>query len=245
MEREAYDEMRAIEDHHWWFLGKRRMLRPHLRSALTEPGAIVVEIGCGTGANLALLERDFARARPLGLDRDPHALELCRGRALGAGLVLADGSRLPFRARSVDCLVALDFIEHVDDDRALIREFARVLRAGGVLIASVPAYPALWSKHDEFLHHKRRYRTGELEAKFVEAGFNIRRQNGFNFLLLPLIALVRTIRRKSASAPSTDFFELPRPVNAALAGLFVLEDWLVRAVGVPFGTSFFVRAEKP
>ncbi len=243
MERAAYDEMRALEDHHWWFRGKRRMARPLLRSALGNGAGIAVEVGCGTGANLALLGREFERVRALGLDRDPRALELCGERGLRARLARADGAALPLRDASVDCLIALDFIEHVADDRALLFEFARVLRPGGALVASVPAYPSLWSAHDEYLHHKRRYATGELEAKLEGAGFRVRRRNGFNFLLLPLVALVRRLRR--GSAPGTDFFELPGPLNSALAGLFVVEDWLVRALRVPFGLSFLVRAEKP
>jgi SAM-dependent methyltransferase len=243
MERAAYDEMRALEDHYWWFRGKRRMVRPHLSSALSNGSRTVVEVGCGTGANLALLRREFAHARVLGVDRDPHALRLCRERDLAVPLARADGSRLPLRSHGVDCLVALDFIEHVEDDRSLIREFARVLRPGGSLVASVPAYPSLWSAHDEFLHHKRRYRTGELEAKLVEAGFRIERRNGFNFLLLPLVALVRRLRRGAPAG--TDFFQLPRPLNSALAGLFVIEDWLTRTLNVTCGSSFLVRAVKP
>lgn len=248
MESAAYDEMRALEDYHWWFRGKRRMVRPHLRSALSAvraaPGsATVVEIGCGTGANLALLAREFDDVRLLGLDLDPRALGMCRGRELGVQLARADGSRLPLRSRSADCLVALDFIEHVEDDRGLIREFARVLRPGGSLVASVPAYPSLWSAHDEFLHHKRRYRTNELEQKLVEAGFRIERRNGFNFLLLPLVALVRRIRRGAPAG--TDFFELPRAVNSALAGLFVVEEWMARTLNVSCGSSFLVRAVRP
>jgi SAM-dependent methyltransferase len=254
MERAAYDEMRALEDHHWWFRGKRRMLAPLIRRA-TARGGRLVDVGCGTGGNLAFVERRFPAVARLGLDFDAGALAYTRGRGAARGLVgliRGDGTRLPFRDGSVDCVLALDIIEHFDDDAALIAEFRRVLAPGGELVASVPAYPWLWSPHDEFLHHRRRYRTGELQARLRAAGLEIREAHGFNFLLLPAVALVRLVKGRRAAAGSgkagpkgTDFFELPGPLNATLAGLFAVEDALTRLVPVPFGVSLLVRARRP
>jgi SAM-dependent methyltransferase len=162
---------------------------------------------------------------------------------------------LPLAAGSADCVVALDFIEHVDDDLALLREFRRVLRPGGAVVASVPAYPSLWSPHDEFLHHKRRYRTGELEARLVEAGFELEERHGFNFVLLPVVAAVRAVRRSSARGAvderggGTDFFRLPRAleacVNALMAAVFAVESVAVRLLPIRFGVSLMVRARRP
>jgi SAM-dependent methyltransferase len=245
--------MRALEDHHWWFRGKRRMLAPLIRRA-TAGGGLLVDVGCGTGGNLAFVERRFPGVTRLGLDFDSGALAYTRGRngARGplAGLVQGDGTRLPFRDGSVDCLLALDIIEHFDDDAALVREFHRVLRPGGEIVASVPAYPWLWSPHDEFLHHRRRYRQGELQARLRAAGFEIREAHGFNFLLLPAIAVVRLFKgrraaREESSAKGTDFFELPGPLNAALTGLFAVEDAITRVLPVPCGVSLLVRARRP
>ncbi len=246
MERAAYDEMRALEDHHWWFRGKRRMVTPLIARAVAGGAECkLLDVGCGTGGNLAHVEGSFPGVRTFGLDFDGGALAYCRDRELGARLLRGDGTRLPLRTASLGCVLALDIIEHFDDDDGLIAEFHRVLRPGGELVASVPAYPSLWSPHDDFLHHKRRYRTGELQAKLAAAGFEIVRSHGFNFLLLPAIALVRFLKGRGKAKEGTDFFELPRPLNAALAGLFAVEDWITRVVRVPFGVSLLVRARKP
>ena len=253
MERAAYDEMRRLEDHHWWFRGKRRMVTPLLSRALEgRSRPLVMDVGCGTGANLSHVEGRFPGAHTVGLDFDAGALTYCRARPVGKGLLRGDGTRLPLRDASVDCITALDIIEHFDDDGALVREFLRALKPGGELVASVPAYPSLWSPHDEFLHHRRRYRSGELQAKLRAAGFEVIASHGFNFFLLPPIALVRWIKSRRRARPSaagseaqTDFFELPRPFNALLAGLFWVEERVTRLVPVPFGVSLLVRARKP
>ena len=256
MERGAYDEMRRLEDHHWWFRGKRRMLTPLIsaavagRPAQADSGLQLMDVGCGTGAILTHVERRFPDVATVGLDFDDGALDYCRGRRLGARLMRGDGTRLPLRDGSLDCITALDIIEHFDDDEAVIAELFRTLKPGGELVASVPAYPWLWSPHDDFLHHKRRYRTGELQAKLRAAGFEIASSHGFNFLLLPPIALVRWVKGRRADSAgaqeaSTDFFELPRPLNAMLAGLFWIEETITRVLPVPFGVSLLVRARKP
>lgn len=254
MEARAYDEMRSLEDRHWWFRGRRRVLAPLLRASLQACGArVALEVGCGTGGNLAHFAARFPATRFVGADFDAGAVAYCAQRGLAGSIVRADGTRLPLRDASVDCVLAIDIIEHFEDDRALLAELRRVLRPGGELVVNVPHHPWLWSPHDAVLHHKRRYARGELQAKLCEAGFRIEREHGFNFLLLPPIALVRLARARGARAAaahgaarpaSTDFFELPAPLNAALAGLFALESALVRALPIREGVSLMLRAAR-
>jgi SAM-dependent methyltransferase len=241
----AYDEMRALEDHHWWFRGKRTVLGPVIRAAAAAaPPGPVVDLGCGTGGNLRHIgELGLGRAA-IGVDADPRALFHCAGRGL-TRIVRAEG-RLPFADGSIALVTAFDVLEHVEDDFALLREIRRVLAPGGALVASVPAYPWLWSRHDVVLGHVRRYRTGELQRRIAEAGFEVERSHGFNFLLLPLIALVRFgARRRAGDDAGTDFFEAPKPLNAALSALFAVERALLAVVPVPFGVSFVVRSRAP
>ncbi|MEX1025442.1 MAG: class I SAM-dependent methyltransferase [Planctomycetota bacterium] len=247
MELAAYEEMRRIEDHHWWYLGRRRLVRPLLERALAR-ATNVLDIGCGTGANLALVEEIDAGPRTVGLDFEPTALAFCRSRALNSALVRGDGMRLPFGDGSVDCITALDIVEHFDDDHGLLAEFQRVLAPGGEVVITVPQYPSLWSPHDDFLHHKRRYRAGELELRLAEAGFQLEERRGFNFLLLPPIWLVRRLKARAkargGAVEGTDFFAVPDFVNLALSGLFRVESALVRVLPIRFGVSLMVRATK-
>ena len=260
MEADAYAEMRSLEDHHWWFAGRWRVVQDLLRSALATArtdarrrGSVtrVVEIGCGTGGNLAGLQRSAELAgdadRRLGIDRDPGAVAFCAGRSLAADLVRADGLALPLADGSVEFVLALDVIEHFEDDELLLAEIFRVLRPGGQLVASVPLFPGLWSPHDEFLHHARRYRPGDLERKLAAAGLAVERRHGFNFLLLPPIALVRWVKarlRRAGRPTASDLFALPAPLNTLLGVLFRLEAVIVRFVPVPLGLSLMVRARK-
>lgn len=252
MEPRAYDEMRALEDHHWWFRGRRTVVGPQVEEALgpDAPGTLL-DIGCGTGANLAYLAQLGPRWRILGLDLDPRALRHANGRALDSQLLCGTGMHLPIQDQALQCVTAFDVIEHVRDDRGLLREIHRVLCPGGRLVATVPAYPALHSPHDDALHHFRRYRTGELEALLQETGFEVVRRHGFNFVLLPAIAGVRWVktalgrlRNRNGEPGSTDFFQLPAALNAMMLRVFEFERWLVGRVPVVFGTSFVIRARK-
>jgi SAM-dependent methyltransferase len=266
----AYVEMDAIEGRHWWFRGKRRLVAPLIERMLGGRGvdrarrARVLEVGCGTGGNLDHFgARHAGAASFVGLDFDRAAAAFARAKAEGASaaarfdVLQGDGLRLPFATGSLDGALALDIVEHFEDDLAVMRELQRVLRPGASLVLSVPAWPSLWSPHDEFLHHKRRYRPAELRALVRASGFELTEERGFNFLLLPPIWLVRRLKARRAGAGAretegagdaeggTDFFDLPRPLEACLAGLFVLEAALVRLLPIRSGVSIMARVTKP
>ena len=247
MEAAALDELRASEDEHWWFRARRRALRPLVQTALElAPPGPVLDLGCGTGGNLAHLFGGTRRTL-LGLDREPVALAHCARRTAHVSgpdawkLLRAEGCRLPLADGSVAVISAFDLLEHLPDDAACLREIARVLAPGGQLIASVPAWPALWSAHDEALSHVRRYARGELEQRLAGAGLELERRRGFNLLLLPPIALVRWLRR---DANGTDFRPTSPLASTALAALFAVERALQRCLGLPLGLSLCVRARR-
>lgn len=256
MEAAAYEEMRTLEDHHWWFRGRRRRVRRLLADGLQAlrggSGAAetleIAEIGCGTGGNLAHLLAEISDARCLGVDPDGLALRYCRDRGLSSPLLRSTGESLPLAADSLDLILATDIVEHIADDAAALEEFRRVLRPGGQLIATVPQYPSLWSPHDDFLHHVRRYRSGELERKLSAAGFRVVRREGFNLLLLFPIAVVRWLKsalaRRSDRPKGSDFAVTPAFMDSIFGGLLSLETPLARRLPVPLGLSLMIRAEK-
>lgn len=224
------EKLRRLESWHFWFVSRRELvaslLRRHVRA-----GETLLDAGCGTGANLALAGD---AVRKLGIDI--HIEELTRGMLQG------DAQSLPLQSSSVDVVLALDVLEHVDDD-AMLAEVARVLRRGGRLIATVPAVRALWSVRDEAAGHRRRYSRTMVRALLTRHGFRIRELRGFQFVLLPLVLLSRVTRRNSVAA--RDFEDAPpRWLNRVLLAINRIELHLPRFLQPPVGSSLALVAVK-
>ncbi|MDJ0849848.1 MAG: class I SAM-dependent methyltransferase [Myxococcota bacterium] len=249
MHPSQYVQHRDIEATHWWFRGRREILRATLAGLRLGPRR-VLDLGCGVGANLALLGGLYPSARIVGIDLEPSALRFCR-LGSGASLCQSDAARLPFASGSFDLVAALDALEHMRDDEATLRELHRVCAPGGSLLLTVPAFPALWGNVDEQGHHHRRYRRAELTRRVEGAGFSLRLVRFFNFLLFPPIAAVRLLSRalprlgQAAAGASRSDFDVVRsgPLNELLARLFALEAPLLR-LGPPFGVSLLCVAAR-
>ena len=173
MREDFYAEYFRVEDRHWWFIGRRRIVLAVLAAHLA-PAADgrtprrILDLGCGTGTMLAHLRR-FGEAE--GVDADERAVGFCHARGEDR-VQLLESETLPFPDDSFDLLTALDVLEHIEDDRWALREVARVLRPGGIFLATVPAYRWMWGAQDEISHHFRRYSAGELKRKIPEAGLD-------------------------------------------------------------------------
>jgi len=245
METAEYDLMFAIEMDYWWHVGKRWFVLRLLKRWLDPPpGIAILDIGCGTGANMKALGA-FGTAK--GSDISESAVGYCRARGLADAHVQTDPGKLPFPDGSFDLVTALDMLEHVEDDTGLMREAARVLKPGGAFLLTVPAYPELWSVHDESLHHWRRYGRKELSARLRLAGLKPVRLTHLNGFLLPAIIPVRWLRDKLTRkrGPTSDFnLNLPRWLNAAFLLAFKAEWRLVRFVPLPFGLTICCLARK-
>lgn len=241
--------MHALENHYWWFQGRRRVILTLLDQLLQQPGfqartARMLDVGCGTGMLLAdLKQRGFAS----GLDFSPVALQYCRERKL-CDLAQADVKNLPIQSASVDIVLALDLVEHIPDDVGLLSEFQRILRPGGIGVFSVPAHKNLWSNHDVALHHIRRYERTEFLDLVKGAGLEpIKYTYGVATAYLPAM-LYRKIKRRfdsGASSPKTDEFPLPSLVNTTLRKIMEAEAWWLKSHTLPFGLSLLCLARKP
>jgi SAM-dependent methyltransferase len=261
-------KMFELEDTYWWFVARRRLVRDlmvrHLeggwrgeagggsrvagRTRLPQGappyGPLrVLDVGCGTGATLKTLS-EFGEVT--GLDSSPEALRFCRIRG-HERLVLARGEQLPVLSASVAVITALDLLEHIADDAAAVREFARALRPGGLLLITVPAVPWLWSEHDEALDHLRRYRGVRLRGILTNAGLEVVRLSPLITTLLAPIAALRVLQRLrpgKGSRPQTAFIVPPRWINAVLIRLLWLENrWLLHG-NLPVGVSLMAVGRK-
>lgn len=234
-----------VEDRHFWFRGFRAFVRPALQAAVAgRQGARLLDCGCGTGYNLAMLA-DYGR--PVGFDLTPAGLAFARGR--GFPLARASITHLPFRDASFDVLTSFDVIQIVPDDGAVLKEMARVLAPGGTAIVTAPAMAVLRGGHAAEWPEERRYSRTRMRRLAEAAGLRVERVTYLFASLFPLMLGVRTLRRLwEADSPGEDW-EMhvpPAPVNAALTGLLRAEAALTSRVPLaPAGGSVLLVALKP
>jgi SAM-dependent methyltransferase len=244
MSPHAYDDMARLQDRHWWFLARRRIVRQVLRDLQLPPRANILEVGSGTGANLSLLS-EFGRVAGLEMSQEAIAYARAQGLEVPGKVELRRGrcpEDLAALGRCFDLVCLFDVLEHIEEDLAALTALAGVLEPGGRLVISVPAYQWLWGPHDESLHHKRRYRRGDLVRLCGAAGLQVDRSTYFNSLLLPL-AVAGRVWDKSRGGKQVSGTALPPPmVNKGLQHVFELERHLLPHVTFPFGLSILAVA---
>lgn len=254
MRHDLYYDLYIKEQDYWWHVGKRAivygLLRKFWRPNCPRDERRALDLGCGTGMNLDHMAR---YARPTGTDLSEEALRFCLERG-HTSLTKADAAQLPFPGGMFDVITALDVIEHLDDDHVALCELRRVLKPGGVLIVSVPAYKLLWTYWDEILGHRRRYTTGSMRKAMEGAGLRVCKVSYSNLLILPPVVLVRFVKsllhridrtRDEHAAPESDFVPVPRWVNKVLIGYYRWEARFLRRSSLPFGLSVICVAERP
>jgi SAM-dependent methyltransferase len=242
MERAVFDRMAELDQDHWWFIARRRILKTLIGRVVRPPKkARILEIGCGTGHNLAMLKA-FGRVEASELDACARALASKRLPGKVKEAKLPDVSM--FERNGYDLIALLDVLEHVPDDLASLRAIHRRLKPGGALLMTVPANPWMWSAHDVAHHHFRRYTKKQLEELFLRSGLEVQLLSNFNTLLFPLVAAARVVGKITRKQSADD--KLPSPaVNAALDRIFGLEAVLLGRVPMPFGVSLVAVVRRP
>ena len=242
MRSEVYAAEAALEAGHWWFVGRRELFARLIEELAVDRQVAVLDVGTGTGANLALLHRlGFSRA--VGLDSSEEAVGFCRARGLEE-VRQGDICDLPFADASFGLVLATDVVEHVDDDVGALREVARVLTPDGHLLLTVPALQALWGLQDELAQHKRRYRRSVLLQRMRQAGLQPVRSFYFNSLLLGPIWLGRQLIRVLKPNLRSEA-EINSPLlNRLLLGVFRADTQLASRVPLPLGVSILVVARR-
>lgn len=239
MERQVYDRMAELADVHWWYVARRRVLAELIRREVRPPaGARILEIGCGTGHNLAML-RAFGEVEGVEVDMEARGLAEARlGQPVSPAPLPGLGG-IPERA--YDLVAALDVIEHVEDDSAAMAGIAGRLKPGGKLLMTVPAHQWMWSAHDDANHHKRRYSKRALRRLLEASPLTIEKIGYFNSLLFPLAMAARLAGKLTGREDSDDRLP-PGPVNRLLRGIFGLERYAVGRLPLPPGLSLFAVA---
>ena len=229
MDRDYELQTHQAEDRHWWYRGRRRVLDEVIDDLRLPARASILDAGCGSGRNMIELARHGAVT---GVELS--STSVCVARERGVGEVI-EGSvlEMPFDAGSFDLAASLDVIEHLQDDLAALRELRRVVKPGGALLVTVPAYQWLWSGHDEINHHFRRYTRRSLQRVGEQAGWRQVRTTYFNSLLLPAAIVLRVLDRfnRKTTESSLDLWVPPAPVNWLLQRPLLLEAALIARGG--------------
>lgn len=191
MDRVEVQAMLLQEDRHWWYRGRRQIVCDELARLPTGPTLSVLEAGCGSGRLLDEL-RDYGHVA--GVDLNADSVEIARSRG-HEDVVQGPVEQLPWDDETFDLVVSMDMVEHTPDDRATLRELRRVTKQGGHFVMTVPALRALWSTHDVFNNHHRRYDRKMARSLAADTGWTIERMTYFNSLLLPPAAAVRLLQR--------------------------------------------------
>jgi len=247
MRKTAYHLNYLHEQSHWWFLARREILSNVLhglkdQGLLPEAPFEILDYGCGTGGLTQTLS-------PFGnvsaVDAHDEALAYCHQRGLSQARKITSPKELPDNAYHL--LTSFDVLEHVEDEANLLNHWQRMLKPGGVLLITVPAYNFLWGGEDEISGHFRRYTRYELKRSVEAAGFDVVRASYFNTVLFPLIAMVRLGNRifRPSIKEQSDVADTPRLLSGVLCRLFALERYLLRWMNLPFGVSILLIAKKP
>lgn len=246
MKKQFAAEYESLEQWHWWFQGRQKILEKVLTEELRGRGAsLIASLGCGPAEGLKWLEPFVdAGGKVVGVDIEPlHA------RAVSPRIEYVIGSleSLPIESSSFDAVLALDVLEHLDDDAAGLREAMRLVKPGGLLLATVPALPSLWGGQDVVSHHRRRYTKKTLKQLFGRSGLQQPRVTYFNTFLFPAVAAVRWTRRAvgTADRQRSDFDDArPGFVNDLLTSVFSAEQHVAPKVTLPIGVSLLATLRK-
>lgn len=255
---ETYDDaffarLFDIEDRHFWFRARNRIISL-LAGQIVDAwpaGYRALEVGCGTGNVLQVLEKTCAAGQVVGLDQSKEGLHFARMRT-NCELIEGDARSMSFTA-PFDLIGLFDVLEHIPDDLELLRDLRTLLRPGGALLLTVPANPRLWSYFDEASRHCRRYSTRNLETRLNEAGYRIEYVTYYMASLFPLIWLGRRLASTSrgrSSHKDGPVYEMAirelRVIPVVNELLMAFQSWerlaVARRYHLPFGSSVIALA---
>ena len=236
MKEHTYPIMFRVEQSHWWYTGRRKILADFVEKIcrqVKDRRPRILDVGCGTGANLLMLS-NYGDAE--GVDVSEDALAFCRERGLDK-VRLGAAEELPYEDGAFDLVTAFDVVEHIDDDLAGLREMRRVLRPGGRVLLFVPTFMFLWGLQDDVSNHRRRYRLPELQRVLEQAGFQIERTTYANItFFIPILLMRQLMRLTGVKADSENNINVSA-LNGVLGSVFGAESWFLKRMNLPFGVS--------
>lgn len=247
MEFREFELMLRDEKSHWWYKARRRVVTGYLnRYCSNNSQASILDIASACGANFVDYEK---YGKIYGIDISEESIKFCKYKGINM-IVRGDAHKLPFANRTFDIVVALDALEHFEDDLKVLGEIQRVIKNKGIFIITVPAMDLLWSQHDTAFHHLRRYSLRELSNKLNSSGFVIEYITCRLFFVFLPVLIFRKLRNLLYSShmkinSKSDFHTvLPWVFSILLDYILRLEEYMIgREWEFPIGVSIFCVAK--
>jgi SAM-dependent methyltransferase len=239
MDKEIYHKMSVLEDSHWWFVGRRNIIKTILDDLNFSNKIQILEIGCGTGGNFPILQK---YGQIFGVESDETARDYATKRNMATILAGKLPDEIPFSDQLFDLIILTDVLEHVDEDELSLNNLHKRLTNCGYILITVPAFQFLWGRHDESHHHKRRYTKHNLCKMISNVGYEIMLVSYFNTFLFPIIAVMRIFNNLFSLHNNDDLISVPQLINNILIKLFNCEKYLIKTTSLPFGVSLLVIA---
>ncbi len=243
---ELFQRYAKVEADNFWFVARNELLKREMLRHFPNP-AKILEIGCGTGFVLQNIRATYPEAALSGSDIFTEGLGFAAQRVPSASLLQMDATAIPFQ-EEFDLIGSFDVLEHIDDDTRALAQMRDALKPGGGVIFTVPQHPSLWSRMDEYAHHKRRYTRTELLEKMTGVGFEVEYVTSFVSLLLPAMWASRVMQRNAPPAADgmDDGLRISPVLNSLFSGLMKVERAVMGAgLTFPAGGSLLVVGRKP
>ena len=237
MEEFVYKDIIIQEKEHWWFKARREILRSQLEQLDLPNDIDILEVGCGTGGNLDMLN-EYGNIHAIEMD----SFAIKNAQKIYPNVKQGElPNNIPFD-KKFDLICMFDVLEHIEEDFETIEILRTYLKDDGIMLITVPAYQWLYGTHDKFLHHKRRYMLNNLLPIFKE--FKILKKSYFNTFLFPLVVLSRIIDKLSTNKTSMGYATPSKIINKILFLVFKSEKYFLKSLSFPFGSSIILCAKK-
>lgn len=245
---EVYEKIREVERGNWWYVSRLELIKQIVKEFCQKKRIKILDLGCGTGS---VAECFMNEHKVVGLDSMRESIIYASKRGIKARK--GNIEDMPFKKESFDVVLCLDVLEHIKNDKKAVKEVYRVLRNGGNLIITVPAFDFLWGDADELSFHFRRYTKKRILELLKD--FKIKKCSYWNTSLFFPALVFRTYQRatKHLRKPKkpdfcnmiyTDEMGFVKPLNKALANILRFENMLIKKISLPFGVSLVVVCEK-
>lgn len=240
MNKSEYNKMFALEDRHFWFVGKRFFITVYLKKIKT-PVKKILDVGCGTGGTTKFLEK-FGRV--FGIEKNETAIALAKKR--GIKVIRGEAEKLPFEKNSFDLVTLFDVLYHknISNVDKAIKEGRRMLKSPGFLLITDSAFDFLSGSHANLVYEKRRFTLNSLEQLLSENNFRIIRASYIFLSIFPFILIKRLFLDKIFGSSGSDVFNPPKRINYLLTNLLKIESFLLTYFKLPFGSSLIILAQK-